>query len=96
MDRRTEELSQAFAALGSPQRLQIIGLLVGDERPNCGEIARRLELTGPCVSYHLRALEAAGLIQRLRRGQQRCVLLTPELKRLVQPEVLRQLRGGGS
>ncbi len=86
-----EALAQVFAALGSADRLKIIGLLARDRRPNCGDVAQALGLSAPSVSYHLRTLENAGLIQRVRRGQQRCVLLTPRLKELVRPEVLHQL-----
>ncbi len=96
MDRDVERLVQAFAALGSPERLHIVRLLLHDEQPNCGDIACRLGLSAPSVSYHLRALESARLIQRVRRGQRRCVLLTPRLMELVRPEVLRQLKEGGS
>ncbi|MFO8034121.1 MAG: metalloregulator ArsR/SmtB family transcription factor [Candidatus Bipolaricaulota bacterium] len=96
MGGRIEGLARAFAALGSPERLQIVGLLLDDEQPNCGDIACRLGLSAPSVSYHLRALESAGLIRRVRRGQRRCVLLTPRLKELVRPEMLRPLKEGGS
>ncbi len=85
-------LAQVFAALGSSERLRIVCYLLQEEQPNCGDIACRLGLSAPGVSYHLRALEAAGLIQRVRRGQRRCVLLTPRLRELVRPEALCRLK----
>jgi len=90
-----ERLAQVFAALGSPERLRIVGYLSRGEEPNCGDLACRLGLSAPSVSYHLRALESAGLIRRVRQGQRRCVLLTPKLKEVVRPEMLRHLEEGG-
>jgi len=96
VEEKIERLAQVFAALGSSERLRIVGYLAGDEQPNCGDLASRLGLSAPSVSYHLRALESAGLIRRMRRGQRRCVMLTPKLKELVRPELLHHIKEGGS
>jgi DNA-binding transcriptional ArsR family regulator len=89
------ELARAFTALGSEDRLRIVAWLLGEERPSCEEIARELVLSRPAVSYHLRALEEAGLIVRTRRGRARCLELTPLLEELLHTEVVHQLMKEG-
>ena len=86
------QLAQTFSALGSEDRLRILGTLPSGRLPSCGEIAKELGLSGPALSYHLRTLEGAGLIERSRRGRSRCLSLTPRLTELLQTEVLRGLR----
>jgi len=78
--------------LGSEDRLKILALLLRGELPTCGEIAGRLGLSGPAVSYHLRTLEGAGFIQRTRRGRTRCLTLTPRLGELLRAELLHRLK----
>ncbi|MGC9529484.1 MAG: ArsR/SmtB family transcription factor [Candidatus Bipolaricaulaceae bacterium] len=90
---KIRELAQAFSALSSEDRLRIVGLLLREGQPNCGEIAQALGLSAPAVSYHLRAMEAAGLIERSRRGRARCVALTSRLASLLRSEVLCALGG---
>lgn len=86
-----QELARAFTALGSEDRLRIVAWLLGEERPSCGEIAQELGLSRPAVSYHLRALEEAGLVVRTRRGRTRCLGLTPLLGELLHGEVVQKL-----
>ena len=86
-------LAREFSALGSEDRLKILGLLLRGELPSCGEIARGLKLSGPAVSYHLRTLEGAGFIVRTRRGRIRCLKLTPRLGEILRADVLRRLKG---
>jgi DNA-binding transcriptional ArsR family regulator len=85
------QLAQAFAALGNEGRLKILGLLLAGELTNCGDIRREIGISGPAMSYHLRALEDAGLIRRVRRGKTSCLSLTPRLKELVKEEVLEEM-----
>ncbi len=85
------QLAQAFAALGNEGRLRILGLLLRGELKSCGDIRREIGISGPTMSYHLRALEDAGLIRRVRRGKTSCLFLTPRLKELVKEDVLKEM-----
>ena len=85
------QLAQAFAALGNEGRLRILGFLLGGELTRCGDIRRKIGISGPTMSYHLRTLEDAGLIQRARQGKTSCLSLTPRLKELVTEDVLQAM-----
>jgi ArsR family transcriptional regulator, arsenate/arsenite/antimonite-responsive transcriptional repressor / arsenate reductase (thioredoxin) len=67
------EAATAFAALSQETRLDIMRLLIG-EGPNglpAGEIGSRLGgVPSPTLSFHLAALERAGLTQATRHGRQ--------------------------
>ena len=68
------ETKQAVAALGAmaqETRLTALRLLVqaGPEGLPAGEIARRLEVPAPTLSFHLRALLHAGLVNSTRDGR---------------------------
>jgi len=66
-----EDAAAAFAALGQPTRLELLRLLLG-QGPNglpAGEVAQRLGVAPSTLSFHLRALEQAGLIQPTRQGR---------------------------
>ena len=77
-----EARARAHAALGEPARLTIVDLLtVGDASP--GEIGRLLDMPTNLVAHHVKTLESAGLLTRVRsEGDRRRTYL-----RLV-PEVL--------
>ena len=67
----TEDAAFAFAALGQGTRLDLLRLLL-DAGPNgaaAGEIAARLGVPSSTLSFHLRALEQAGLIAATRQGR---------------------------
>jgi protein-tyrosine-phosphatase/DNA-binding transcriptional ArsR family regulator len=61
-----------FAALAQGSRLAILRLLVerGPTGMLAGAIAERLGLPASTTSFHLAALERAGLVQSVRRGRQ--------------------------
>lgn len=61
----------ALAALGHPKRLSIFRLLVeaGPEGLTPGEIAETLSLPGATLSFHLKELSAAGLIEGEAHGR---------------------------
>jgi DNA-binding transcriptional ArsR family regulator len=60
----------AFEALGDPQRRSILALL--GERPRAvGELAEVLPVSRPAVSWHLRLLKDAGLVEEHRAGVRR-------------------------
>ena len=68
----TESAAAAFAALGQPTRLALIQNLqeAGPEGLPAGEIAEALGVPPSTLSFHLRALEDAGLITPQRQGRQ--------------------------
>ena len=59
----------ALAALAQDSRLAVFRLLVrqGPEGMPAGEIAERLGVPSPTLSFHLKELERAGLIRASRR-----------------------------
>ena len=66
------DASQVFAALSQETRLGVLRLLI-EAGPNglpAGEIAERLGLPGSTTSFHLSALERAGLTQSTRQSRQ--------------------------
>lgn len=62
-----EQMLAIFRAVGDPSRLRILLLVQGMELA-VGEIAQVLQQSQPRVSRHLRILEEAGLIDRVREG----------------------------
>ena len=67
-------MTEAFAALGEPNRYRIVELLRGGPRP-VNDIGGRLRLNQPQVSKHLRVLKQAGLVDVEPRAQQRLYAL---------------------
>ncbi len=66
------DAATAFAALSVDARLNLMRLLM-EQGPNglaAGELASRLRLPASTTSFHLTALERAGLTQSTRRGRQ--------------------------
>jgi len=62
-----EKQIKIFKALASESRLQILLLL--KEHPQCvGAIAKRLNMTQPAISQHLRVLTDAGLVRMRKSG----------------------------
>ena len=64
------DLARMFKALGDPVRLRVLSLIAarrGGEVCVC-EITDAFDLTGPTISYHLRQLREAGLVDCQRRG----------------------------
>jgi len=95
VDRELGELAEAFAALGSAERLRIVSYLLARRGPHCGEIARTLGMSSSSFSYHLRILEAAGLVARSREGRLHCLSLTPVLREVLAPGVRKRLSEEG-
>jgi DNA-binding transcriptional ArsR family regulator len=69
-----QEATPALAALGQATRLSIFRLLVevGSDGLMAGDIAQALSLPGATLSFHLKELVAAGLIQADPRGRYIC------------------------
>lgn len=67
----------AYAALAEPHRREILDLLRDGERP-AGDLVRRLQLSQPGVSKHLRVLREAGLVDVRAEGRRRLYSLRAE------------------
>lgn len=66
-----------WAALADPTRRTIFERLV--ERPTAvGELARKLPVSRPAVSQHLKVLKDAGLVVDKRAGKQRIYQVDPD------------------
>ncbi len=66
----------SLAALGDPTRRTILERVA--LRPSAvGELARRLPVSRPAVSQHLKVLKEAGLVQEKREGTRRIYRLDP-------------------
>jgi arsenate reductase len=68
----TSEAAGAFAALAQETRLDLMRLLIAEGANGlpAGEIATRLGIPSSTLSFHLAALERAGLTQSTRQGRQ--------------------------
>jgi DNA-binding transcriptional ArsR family regulator len=67
---QNDPLSRAFAALADPTRRAILERL-GAGEAGVVELAEASTLTQPAITKHLKVLERAGLIGRVRDGQRR-------------------------
>jgi ArsR family transcriptional regulator, arsenate/arsenite/antimonite-responsive transcriptional repressor len=64
------ELEQLFKALADRHRVRIVNLLAGSDEAVCVcKLMPALGLAQPTVSYHLKLLVDAGLLERERRGR---------------------------
>lgn len=73
---------QALAALAHPSRLEVFRLLVrrGPEGYAAGDVGERLGITGPTLSFHLKELSQARLIEARREG--RFLFYTASMERM--------------
>jgi len=63
-----DTISRTFAAIADPTRREIIDRLA--EKEMCvTEIAEPINMSLPAVSKHLRIIERAGIIKRIKRGK---------------------------
>ena len=67
----TSDAVESLAAMAQETRLRALRLLVqaGPQGLPAGDIARRLEVPAPTLSFHLRALLHAGLVRSTRDGR---------------------------
>ena len=65
-----DQLSRSFAALADPTRRAILERLVSGDA-GVVELARASTMTQPAITKHLKVLERAGLVGRVRDGQRR-------------------------
>jgi DNA-binding transcriptional ArsR family regulator len=64
------QIAETFEVVAEPTRRRILDLLVERER-SVGELVKRLSLSQPGVSKHLRVLRDAGLVDVRRDAQRR-------------------------
>jgi DNA-binding transcriptional ArsR family regulator len=65
----SRDLKAHFTGLANPTRMAIVALLVSGEC-TAAEIARRLKLSQPLLSWHLRVMHRGGLIGTRRAGRE--------------------------
>jgi DNA-binding transcriptional ArsR family regulator len=68
---------ESFEIIAEPNRRAILSLLVSSQQ-SVGEIERRLRMTQPTVSKHLRVLREAGFVEATVDAQRRLYRLKPE------------------
>jgi DNA-binding transcriptional ArsR family regulator len=68
---KTIDAVAALSALAQENRLDVFRLLVqaGPQGLPAGQVAERLELAGPTLSFHLAQLRHAGLVVARRQGR---------------------------
>ncbi len=69
-------MESAFEIIAEPNRRAILGLLLSSQQ-SVGEIERRLGMTQPTVSKHLRVLRQAGFVESTVDAQRRLYRLKP-------------------
>ena len=70
-------VESVFEVIAEPNRRAILSLLISAEQ-SVGEIERRLRMTQPTVSKHLRVLREAGFVESTVDAQRRLYRLKPE------------------
>jgi DNA-binding transcriptional ArsR family regulator len=70
-------VESSFAIVAEPNRRAILSFLLSSER-SVGEIERKLRLSQPSVSKHLRVLRDAGFVESRIEAQRRLYRLRPE------------------
>lgn len=86
-------LRTLYRALGDETRLRVIGILAEVGPMPVGELSSRVGLSQPLISWHLRILRLAGLIDTRRQGREViCALRTAAFGELHEAEA--RLVGG--
>jgi DNA-binding transcriptional ArsR family regulator len=70
-------MESVFEIIAEPNRRAILALLASSQQ-SVGEIERRLRMTQPTVSKHLRVLRDAGFVESTVDAQRRLYRLKPE------------------
>lgn len=76
VEQEIPELNAVFHALGDATRRQMLRDLAAGER-TVGQLAEPFDISLAAASKHIKALEAAGLIQREVRGRSHLCRLAP-------------------
>lgn len=64
------QAASTFSALGQPTRVQLLRLLAGTPGLPAGDLRAKAAVPASTLSFHLAALEQAGLVRATRRGRQ--------------------------
>ncbi len=72
-----KDMESVFEILAEPNRRAILALLASSQQ-SVGEIEKRLGMTQPTVSKHLRVLREAGFVEATVDAQRRLYRLKPE------------------
>ena len=92
-DHDLRRLRTLYRALGDETRLRIIGILAEVGPLPVGELSTRVGLSQPLISWHLRILRMAGVIDTRRQGREAiCRLRTAAFEELHEAEA--RLIGG--
>jgi DNA-binding transcriptional ArsR family regulator len=75
--RYKKRVESVFDVIAEPNRRAILSLLVSSQQ-SVGDIERRLRMTQPAVSKHLRVLRDAGFVESTVDAQRRLYRLKPE------------------
>jgi len=76
------DLAPAFKALGDPVRLRLVSLIAASAPEACVcDLTDAFDLSGPTISYHLKTLRQAGLVDCERRGTWVYYWIRPEALR---------------
>lgn len=67
-----------FAALGDETRLLLVAKLCGGRPRSISQLTRGSKLTRQAISKHLRVLESAGIVHRIRTGRESLVKFDPQ------------------
>ena len=70
-------MESVFGIIAEPNRRAILSLLVSSQQ-SVGDIERRLRMSQPTVSKHLRVLREAGFVESTVDAQRRLYRLKPE------------------
>ncbi|HEX6573580.1 MAG TPA: metalloregulator ArsR/SmtB family transcription factor [Gemmatimonadaceae bacterium] len=70
-------MESAFTVIAEPSRRAILSMLAGSEH-SVGDIERKLRMSQPSVSKHLKVLRDAGLVQSRVEAQRRLYRINPE------------------
>lgn len=80
---RVESRAAVFAALSDPIRIRILDGLTAEQRCVCEIQERVTDIAPNLLSYHLRVLREAGLVESSRRGRWVDYRLAPEADRMI-------------
>jgi ArsR family transcriptional regulator len=73
-----QAFARQFKALADPTRIAIVNRLAAAEEVCVCDLTATFDLSQPTVSYHLRVLREAGLVDASRRGTWAYYSLIPE------------------
>lgn len=74
-----EELIKIFRALADPNRLEVLRVLATEQTEcNCTVLGERIDMSQPTMSYHMKTLREAGLINTRKESREKIVSLNHE------------------